>query len=372
MKRALVGLIAAVPLTLGVATAAQAKAPASLFGGGETPTAMAAVVGTVQSVNGDGSFVANAYALNPSLLGGLGGTGLGGTGTVVPPTVSGALSQIEQLLSNLFGSGSPFAGILGGGSGLPGLGGLPVLSGLPGLGGGSSGLSGILQGILGGLGSGSGWPLGLAADHVTAHAPTATQVTILTDSSTKLLINGKSGTASDLAQGDKFLALFKGSPTASIQTLTANPAVAILARGTAPKPQLYAFVGTVSSVDTTKGTVTVNVSHGLPSSVIAAGGTDSFTVGSGTVVLGGSGSGLVTSLSDVSAGDIVAGGLIAPAGDTLAQVEALPLKVLFDIPSPTQVANSAAKIARAKRHAFQHALSLLKKKHLHKHHKHHA
>jgi hypothetical protein len=54
--------------------------------------------------------------------------------------------------------------------------------------------------------------------------------------------------------------LFSGSPSDSIQTLTASPALAVFASMPPTPKQLYAFVGTVTAIDSTAGTLTVNVS----------------------------------------------------------------------------------------------------------------
>ncbi len=42
--------------------------------------------------------------------------------------------------------------------------------------------------------------------------PTTTLVTIKTDPKTKLIVNGSTGTVSDMKAGDQFMALFNGSP----------------------------------------------------------------------------------------------------------------------------------------------------------------
>jgi hypothetical protein len=212
--------------------------------------------------------------------------------------------------------------------------------------------------------------------------PTTSQVTVSTDSNTLMFVNGQPGGVSDLGAGQHFIGLFDGLPTDSVQTLTANPADFILAHGTATaaSKQLYAFVGSVTGVDTSAGTVTVNVSDSFPSDLAAANTSASFTVGQQTLVLGGAStsspiSGLGGSLSDVSVGDIVAGGLIGTSGETLSQVEAQPLSVLLDLPAPPASSTSTAK-ARAKSRALHEALALLRGKSLHRskhhHNRHHS
>jgi hypothetical protein len=213
--------------------------------------------------------------------------------------------------------------------------------------------------------------------------PATSQVTISTNSNTLMLVNGQPGAVSNLGAGEHFIGLFDGLPTDSVQTLTANPADFILAHGTATgtaSKQLYAFVGTVTGVDTSAGTVTVTVSNSFPSGLVAANTSASFTVGQQTLILGGASSGspvsgLGGSLGDVATGDIVAGGMIGTSGETLSQVEAQPLSVLLDLPAPSGSSTSAAK-ARAKSKALHEALALLRGKSLrstkHHHNRHHG
>lgn len=285
MRRAVIALIAAVPLTLGTAVASAHHDPGGGWGGGGQAS-RAAVAGTIVSVNtANDTFVANAYVLTRPSFTGSPGPGRGGNGQ--------------------------------------------------------------------GRGQGYGWSRSFSSDWAspttTPTTPTTTQVTITTNSTTKIVVNGKTATIGDLAMGDKFVALFSGSPSDTIQTLTANPALAVFAH-TPPKPeQLYAFVGTVTGVSTSTstsgGTVTVTVADSYPSGFFSSPAT--FTVGPNTVILGGdstTGNGLTGgSLTDVSDGDTVAGGLVAPSGDTAAQVETLPLATLLDFPASGGSASTAAK-----------------------------
>ena len=199
-----------------------------------------------------------------------------------------------------------------------------------------------------------------------AQPPITTQVTITTDSTTRFNVNGRGGSVADLSPGDRFYTLLHGSSTDSLDTLVSTPAAAVFAK-TPPKPrQLYAFVGDVTGVDTTGGTVTVNVTRSLPSDLVPAGSDPvSFTVSSDTLVLGGSaGGGLFGgSLSSVSAGDIVAGGLIAGSGLTLGQVSALPLRVLLDLPAAVgSGGNDGRPIVTTRTKALKRALALLGEK----------
>ncbi|HEV3055324.1 MAG TPA: hypothetical protein VGX45_11765, partial [Solirubrobacteraceae bacterium] len=281
MRRAVAGLIAALPLALGVAVA-HADQGGPWSGGGGLPMGVP-VLGTVVTTDASaGTFTANAFV--PTFGMGDGnsgsGTGQGQAGTSQGPWGGGGT------FGGAFASGDP----TGGGT-----------------------------------------------------TPTTTLVTIKTDSNTKMIVNGSSGTVADMKAGDQFMALFSGSPTASITTLVGNPALAIFDRTPPPKKQVYAFVGTVTGTDTTKGTVTLTVTASLPSGLAAANSSVTLTVSSDTLILGGTSStGFGNALANVSTGDIVAGGLLAPQGDTLAQIEALPLQILVDLPVSSSTSSSGS------------------------------
>jgi hypothetical protein len=303
MRRVIVGLIAVASLALGVAVA---QADGGGQGGDDNGPGMNGipVVGTVVSTPTADSFVANAYIPTQ----GMGDQGSQGPGD--------------------FGQG---------GSG---------------------------QGS--GSGSGSGFGGDIAKDDDTGGGtpPTTTQVTITTNASTKIEVNDSTGTVTDMKPGDHFFALFTGSPTDTIQTLTANPALAVFDHTAPPAPQVYAFVGSVTGTDTTAGTVTLTVTRAFPSSLAAASSSVTLTVSSDTLILGGSANsgGLFgNTLSDVSTGDIVAGGLIGPSGETLTQVESSPLRVLLDLPATSS--STPAQMMNDKRHALSAALRLLGDKH---------
>jgi hypothetical protein len=200
--------------------------------------------------------------------------------------------------------------------------------------------------------------------------------TITTDGSTQITINGQSSSVSNLVAGDKFTAIFDGTPDESLSTITATPAVSLDAWGqpasasTTPNV-LYAFVGTVSG--TTSNSVTVNVTSSIPSGLFS--GADTFTVGPQTIVLGNSSSSLFGSLSSVSTGDVVAGGLVGPSGQSASTIESDPLQVLVDFPtssssSSTTPASTSASIKRAERKALK--LLRQEKRKLDRHHKQHG
>ena len=319
MRRAVIALVLALPLTLG--TAAASAHNGGSWGWGHGPSGpRAAVAGTVVSVNATaGTIVADAYV-------------------VTPPTFSG------------------YPGHRGGGRG----------DGNGNQGGQGWGQQGRLRAHW------SGSPT------TTPTTPATTQVTITTNSNTRIALNGQSSTVGALAAGDRFVSLFSGSSSDTIQTLTANPALAVFAH-TAPTPkQLYAFVGTVTGTSgtTAPGTVTVTVADSYPSGFFSSPAT--LTVGANTLILGGSsstGNGLFGgSLGNVSVGDTVAGVLVAPAGETVAQVEAQPLAALLDFPTVGGSASPAAKQS-----ALDSTLAMFgikhagrakgKGKHHHKHHK---
>ncbi len=199
-------------------------------------------------------------------------------------------------------------------------------------------------------------------------APTPTQVTIITTSDTVWHIDGSGGTDSGsgsggtlggLAAGDEFTATFDGSPTDTLATIVSNPALSVFAH-TPPTPrQLYAFVGTVNSVDTadTPNTLTVEVTNSVPSGLVPP-GAQTFAVSGSTMILGGSTSdGLYGgTLADVAAGDVVAGVETSASGETPAQIESSPLQALIDFPAATSTTTSGATTNRAR--ALDEALSL--------------
>jgi hypothetical protein len=317
MKRVLIALITALPLAVGV-TAAQADG--GIAGGLANE---AAVAGTVVQVDAStGTFLANASVLTPPSQGagdssGDGGGSGPGTGTGGPGFGFGSV----------FGSG--FGSVFGSGSG---------------------------------PGSGSGG--GFGGDLRSRDTTTTTQVTITTNSSTMIHVRGMTGTGtvSDLAPGDRFLALFPGSSTDTIQTLVAGPATSIFAQ--VPK-QFYAFVGTVTATDTTAGTLSVNVMRSLPSTLIASGSAATFTVDPRTFIIdgssltgGGFGGLFGGSLSGVSKGDMVAGGLIGAAGLTATQVGATPLMFLLDLPAPPATASTGT-TAGVARKALRETMKVL-------------
>ena len=179
--------------------------------------------------------------------------------------------------------------------------------------------------------------------------PASTPETITTDSSTTYKVDGQDAAFSDLQPGDRFVALYHGAPTDSIATLVAGPALAVFAHSAATEHQLYAFTGTLSAIDTSAGTVTVSLASTLPAGL--GSGPATFTLSPATMILGGtSTNGLWGgSASDLKVGDVVAGGEVGPAGQTLSQVEASPLQVLVDFPGSTTASTSSVrKLARAR------------------------
>lgn len=191
---------------------------------------------------------------------------------------------------------------------------------------------------------------------------TPRQVTITTNASTTFRVNGQQGTISGLAAGDRFVAVFNGSPSDSLQTIVSSPAVAVYAHTPAAQHQLYAFVGTVTAVSTTADTVSVNVTGSIPSGLIPSSSNPAtFTISPDTLILGANATnGLFGgTLSGVSVGDVVAGGPVGTAGETLAQVESSPLQVLVAFPVASSSTTTTASTRRATQTALGRALALL-------------
>jgi hypothetical protein len=141
-----------------------------------------------------------------------------------------------------------------------------------------------------------------------------------------------------LAAGARFQAVFDGIAGSDVATLVANNR-ALTVTADAP-PQLYAFLGTVTAVTTASagsgGTVSIDVTNSVPTEIASSASNPvTFRVGADTLILGGAGAGglSVNSLSGVSVGDVVAGGLIVAAGDILSEVEGAPLRLLLDFPA---------------------------------------
>ncbi len=222
--------------------------------------------------------------------------------------------------------------------------------------GSNTGLGSFMNG---GSGLGSEFRTDLRS-HDDGSGPATTQVMITAGDATVVFVNGASGSVSGMSAGDEFIAFFDGSPGESITDLVQNAPLAIIDH-TPPAPKaLYAFVGTVSNVaatDDNDGTVTVDVQGAMPSSIASSGDSVPLTVTTDTLILGGSSAtGLGSNLTDVSDNDIVVAGLVAPEGDTLSQIEALPLKVLLDIPV-SQTSGETQSQAREK--ALKKALAMI-------------
>ncbi len=178
-------------------------------------------------------------------------------------------------------------------------------------------------------------PILTASDSPTP--PVTTHVTVSTDSNTKFVINNRTGSLSGLVPNSTFDGVFPGVPTDDINAVVSRSAVSIVAKTPPRHRELFAWVGTVTGVDTSAHTVTVSVTRSLPSSLIPTGSDPvTFTVDRRTLILGGSGWGLAgSSLNGVQVGDVVAGGAVGWSDMTATQVEALPLRLLLDLPAPT-------------------------------------
>jgi hypothetical protein len=286
------------------------------------------VVGTVVSTDAGGnadSFVANAFVPGFAIPMPWGHDG-GGSGSGDQSSGGGFGQLFGSLFGSLFSLGS------------------------------NTGLGSFMNG---GSGLGSEFRSDLRS-HDDGSGPATTQVTITGGDGTVVFVNGASGSVSGMSPGDEFIAFFDGSPGESIADLVQSAPLAIIDH-TPPAPkELYAFVGTVSNVaatDDNDGTVTVDVQGAMPSSIASSGDSVPMTVTSDTLILGGSSTtGFDSNLTDVSDNDIVVAAVVAPEGDTLSQIEALPLKVLLDIPV-SQTSGETQSQAREK--ALKKALAMI-------------
>jgi hypothetical protein len=254
-------------------------------------------------------------------------------------------------------------------------------------GSGGSGSSGGSKSTSGGSSKGNGYSYSYggkvrgahtrdARAHGSHHQPGSTpagdgtpDTQITTGGATQIRIDGQQSSVSNLAVGDYFTAVYDGTPDESLSTITSTPSLSVSAWAPSDGNLLYAFVGTVSSTDTTAGTITVNVTGSTPNGLFS--GTDTFDVGSQTIVLGNSGSTPFGSLGSFSTGDVVAGGLIAPSGGPAGTVESTPLQVLVDFPQSSSSSTSSANAQKASiRRAERRALNLLRRESAkHGHHK---
>lgn len=212
----------------------------------------------------------------------------------------------------------------------------------------------------------------------TTTTPATTPVTITTDASTAFRVNGDDSAGGDaLACGQNVIVALAGSPTEPITTLTAGPALRVIAWTPATIPSalcaprvqtpvapvaastLYAFVGTVTALSTSADTVTVSVSDSVPSGLVPSGSApQTFIVGTGTQIFRGGGTSLLAGTlgSDVAIGDVVTGGVMAANGASLSQIETTPLTVLVAFPSSTA---ASAGTAQVRARALTHAMALL-------------
>ncbi len=351
MKRGVIGLITAVSLALAVGVA-QAHGPGDWGhwseGGGnqQSSSSVVAVAGVVTSVDpSTSSFAGNAFV--PTGEGWHQGEQANGNNDQTGDQNSGDQDSDDQ------GAGQAVAG--GDQNGSQGTGGQSTSQGT----GGQS----TSQGTGGqGTSTQSGGPqASFRRDWLGHDQASLTPVTITTDGSTTFRIHGQDGTLNALTPGERFVALFNGSPTDSLQTLVSSPAVAVFAHTPPTQHQLYAFVGTVSGVDTTAGTVSVQVSSSLPSGLVTpTSNPATFTVSPSTMILGGSAAnGLFGgSLTDVKAGDVVAGGVVGPASESLSQVESSPLQVLVDFPASAMPATTTAMRRTMRQRALTQAMAL--------------
>ncbi len=194
-----------------------------------------------------------------------------------------------------------------------------------------------------------------------ATAPTSTPNTpITTGTTTSIRVDGRSEPVADLAAGDKFTALYSGTPTETLAAITGGTALSISAVTPPPTYVFYGFVGAVTA--TTSNSVSVSVTTSAPTVLFS--GTDPFTVGRRTIVFGSSSSSPFGSLAGIHTGDVVAGGLIAKSGQTASAIEADPLQFLLDFPTSTPASPAASNAAIKRTEARAEALLKAEKRRL--------
>jgi hypothetical protein len=166
--------------------------------------------------------------------------------------------------------------------------------------------------------------------------------TITTDANTQVVINHQASSVSNLAVGDKFVAIYHGTPSEPLSTITATPAISIKAETGPAGKALYGFVGTVAS--TGSGTLTVNVTGSFPQGMFS--GADTFAVGSQTKVFGN---------TNLAPGDVVAGGILAPTGASASTIGSTPLQLLVNYTPATSSpgTTTADQVRRAERRAIE-------------------
>lgn len=96
------------------------------------------------------------------------------------------------------------------------------------------------------------------------------------------------------------------------------------------------------------GSDCVNVTRSFPTGLFGA--ADTFAVDSQTKVLGN---------TNLAPGDIVAGGLIAPSGDSAGTVGSTPLQVFVDL-APSSTSSSSAMTAEMTKRTERRALEMLR------------
>ncbi len=207
--------------------------------------------------------------------------------------------------------------------------------------------------------------------HAPAAVTSTTQVTIATDPNTKIRVNGRTGTVSNLKPNDHFNAMFSGTPNDQIQTIVSRHTLTLEATTPPRRHELFAFVGTVTGVSVRGRSVTVSITQSFPSDLVPSGSDPvSFTVDRHTLVLGGNARyGLDGgSLAGVNVGDVVAGAVVGWSDMTLPAVQKLPLQLLLDIPVVTSTGGAGLNTG-IQTQALRHALQLFGVKPAASHHK---
>jgi hypothetical protein len=175
--------------------------------------------------------------------------------------------------------------------------------------------------------------------------PTVDTITVKADANTAIFRNGADATLADIVVGDVVNVFIVADEGQTREQALASPAFAILARSK-QTVVTYGFAGRVTAVDTTAGTLTVNVTKATrrARALLGSGAAQSvtFKIGESTIVIV---DGQPAQLSALSPGDAAAVGVKASKTASLAEISATPARVVL---GQTQNVNPTTKAGSAR------------------------